>query len=344
MVVLSSFPRVLRSSVYDFAIRILFYAGTVTLTDLRRQHRAVGQAMLVFSLHRPSFKSPTVPAVRLSTKFYIHAYIHPPEYRIQQMAQAEEIYQKGLALKAVLELPREDVLYPIFNHFSNAHQNPPHRFITYPQMTLQWNPTSQNDQRSEVPDFGLINFTLPGNEPIFKLHCGVEVKCAIAIMEEFPKPESILSDYDVITAFHTLDFQAKDQAKAAYKNNYPLANDGIDWILLVGPYWRPSKYGPFSTAESSARALKPSESGDFEESMKLRDDMHRPPPNLTELYLLGTPESYERLEEIIASTDLLAQPYIDVSTLSIIFYCSNYSKNSSLKSYRVETECMRARA
>ena len=28
------------------------------------------------------------------------------------------------------------------------------------------------------------------------------------------------------TTFQALDFQAKDQVKATYKNNYPLANNG----------------------------------------------------------------------------------------------------------------------
>ncbi|KAN0141512.1 hypothetical protein V8E53_000757 [Lactarius tabidus] len=227
------------------------------------------------------------------------------------MEQTEETYLSNLALRAVVGLPREDILYAIITHFLVLHQKPSHRFTIYPQMTLKWKPTDQSDQRAEIPDIGLGTFTLPGSSPLFKLRCGVEAKRAVEIMQQLPKPESILSEYDVVSAFYKLDLQAQNQAKAAYRNNYPLANDGIWWILLVGPYWIPSKYGPFSEAELSVRAHKPSDSGDFEETMKMLDAMDQSPPEITELYLLGTPKSYKQLEEIIASTDTLAQPFID---------------------------------
>jgi hypothetical protein len=115
---------------------------------------------------------------------------------------------------------------------------------------------------------------------------------------------------DVKSTFHTLYFQAENQAKAAYKNGYPLSDNGIQWILLVGPYWIPKMFGPFSEAESTVRAYKRSESADFEEMMILLNRMKGPPPELDELYLLSTQESFNRLEEIIASTDQLAQPFI----------------------------------
>ena len=110
--------------------------------------------------------------------------------------------------------------------------------------------------------------------------------------------------------FHALSFQAQDQAKAAYKNNYPLSDEGVDWILLIGPYWLPKKFGPFSEAESTVRAHKVSDSADFEETLKLLELMDGPPPILDELYLLDTEESFTRLGEIIASTDQFAQPFI----------------------------------
>jgi hypothetical protein len=48
--------------------------------------------------------------------------------------------------------------------------------------------------------------------------------------------------------------------------------------------------------------------------MEPLDPMQNPPPELDELYLLGTQESFARLEEIFASTDELAQPFIEAMT------------------------------
>jgi len=117
--------------------------------------------------------------------------------------------------------------------------------------------------------------------------------------------------HDVESLFHILSFQAENQAKAVYKNGYPLSGNGIQWILLVGPYWIPKMFGPFSEAESTVRAHKTSGSADFEATMEL---LNQTPPQLDELYLLGTQESFNRLEEIIASTDQLAQPFTQAMT------------------------------
>jgi hypothetical protein len=100
-----------------------------------------------------------------------------------------------------------------------------------------------------------------------------------------------------------------------------MAKDGIWWILLVGPYWTPTKFGPFSEAELGVRH-KLSDSADSGERMGRVDAKNSPPPTLTELYLLSTPESYNRLEEIIASTDTLAKPLYDVCF--IIHACLSY--------------------
>jgi hypothetical protein len=164
------------------------------------------------------------------------------------------------------------------------------------------------DRRSEVPDIGLANFTLPGELPHFKLRCGVQVKSATGIMASLPPANSIIHDPELVLQFHDLSFQAEDQAKAAYKNGYPLSDKGITWILLIGPYWLPKTFGPFSEDESTKKSLG---SADFEATMGLLRGKNGPPPELEELYCLGTPESYTRLEEIIASTDELARPYIE---------------------------------
>ncbi|KAH9044833.1 hypothetical protein EDB84DRAFT_1587159 [Lactarius hengduanensis] len=169
--------------------------------------------------------------------------------------KVEQAYQRNLAQKAVLGHPREDILYAILIDFLALHQVPLHRFTIYPQMNLKWNPTDHNDHQFEILDFSLVNFTSPNTNPFFKLRCGVE---------------------------------AQTQVKAAYKNSYPLTNDRVQWILVVGPYWLPKIFGPFSKAELG--------------------EMNKPPPKLEELYLLGTLELYNCLEGIIASTDELAKP------------------------------------
>jgi hypothetical protein len=230
------------------------------------------------------------------------------------MSTSEERYQNRLAQKAVTGLPREEILYAIFNEFATLHQGQ-RRFAVYPQMDLKWKPQDPQDRRSEVPDFGLGNFTLPGtNQPKFKLRCGVEAKRASHIMASLPPASEIMSNPDVASMFHTLSFQAQNQAKAAYKNGYPLSPNGVQWILLIGPYWTPKTFGPFSEAESTVRAHKLSGSADFAASLNLISQMQGPAPMLTELYLLGTPESFNRLEQIIASTDHLAQPFVQAMT------------------------------
>ncbi|KAH8997400.1 hypothetical protein EDB92DRAFT_1420401 [Lactarius akahatsu] len=58
-------------------------------------------------------------------------------------------------------------------------------------------------------------------------------------MAFLPSAKSIMSEFDVIIAFRDTLFRAENQAKAAYKNNFPLSKKGVQWILLVGPHWLP---------------------------------------------------------------------------------------------------------
>ena len=140
-------------------------------------------------------------------------------------------------------------------------------------------------------------------------------------MSSLPNPTSIRADKRVAVAFHKLYYQAEDQAKAAYKDDYPLSNKGIHWILLVGPYWMPELFGPFTNAHSSVRADKVSDSADFDESLKILDALHGPPRPIQDPYI-STTSSSARLEDILTSTDDLAAPYINailtVSTFSFL--------------------------
>lgn len=216
-------------------------------------------------------------------------------------------YELNLVQIAVTGPPKEDILYAVFTEFVLSHKVPSSRFVLYPQVDLKWKPEDDDDQRSEVPDFGIGHFTLTG---AFKLRCGVEAKRAIGLMANLPAPRELINNREVRMAFRLIRFQAEDQAKAAYKNKCPLREDGIDWILLVGPYWTPQKFGPFTEAEISVRAMKLSDSGDYGETMKVMAAMEKP-YKLRELYTLNSVESVRRLGSIFGSTDQVAQPYIN---------------------------------
>ena len=110
-------------------------------------------------------------------------------------------------------------------------------FHNLPTDELEMEAAGHMRQMIEVPDFGLGNFTLLNSSSNFKLRCGVEAKRAMNIMTSLPPASSIMHIQDVEPLFHILSFQAENQARAAYKNGYPLSdNGGIQWILLVGPY------------------------------------------------------------------------------------------------------------
>jgi hypothetical protein len=153
-------------------------------------------------------------------------------------------YKRNLAKKAVAGLPVEDIVYAVFVDIITLYKTPPARFTIYSQMSLKWKPADAKDRCSEVPDVGIGNFTGPGFNPPFKLCCRVKAKHAIPIMSDLPNPTVIRGHKDLALVFHKLYFQAKDQAKATYKNHYPLSEEGVQWILLVGPYWTLERLGP----------------------------------------------------------------------------------------------------
>ncbi len=220
------------------------------------------------------------------------------------------IYWRNIALKAVTNLPKEDIVYAVFIAFLERHKPPAAQFITYPQLSLKWNPQSRHDKRVEVLDIGVGNFTLSNASPPFILRFGVKAKRSLSIMELLPPPASIITDLDVLQAFHGLSFQAKDQAKAAIKNGSVHSNT-VQWIFLVGPYWTPVTFGPFTAAELTVRARKPSPSANWLETLHEGHRVQGNPPQLDKLFCLCNDASYEHLEGIFASTDIDAQPLID---------------------------------
>jgi hypothetical protein len=234
-------------------------------------------------------------------------------------------YWRNISLKAVDNNPKEDVAYAVFVDFLVQHKKPAERFVIYSQLSLKWKPDMKDDRRSEIPDLGVGNFTTVGETPPFKLRFGVEAKRSIEEMKELPPPSSIIDSDQVRAAFHTLYFQAQDQAKAAIKGEYPMLGDTVRWILLIGPYWVPVVFGPFTEAELSVRAhKKESPSGDWLAQAIINMQKAGAPHSLTELNLLCEDTSFARLEQIILATDVHAQPLINALTACEFQYLSDH--------------------
>lgn len=223
--------------------------------------------------------------------------------------QQQRNYWQNVSLQATEGLPSEDLVYAVFSDSIITLKTPPHRFSLHSQMRLKWKPNVARDRRYEAPDFGIINYDA-SSPSSFRLRLGAEAKAAIKIMEGTPDPSTIKNRTDVEEAFSVLRWQAEDQAKTAIKNELPLQGSVVDWILLVGPYWMVKRFGPFSEAQLTVRAQKPSESGDFKEAVRLQRAKVASPPSIPELYLLGTTRSFQKLEQLISSTDELAAPYM----------------------------------
>jgi hypothetical protein len=164
-------------------------------------------------------------------------------------------YWRNLALKAAVDNPAENMVYAVFIEFVMKHKVPPQRFVVHPLLSLAW----KTYVEGEVLNIGVANFTPPDTNPPLKLRFGVEAKRPIEVMESLPPAASLITHPSVVTAFHHLSFQARDQAKAAIKNGYPIAQNGdtVQWILLIGPYWTPVTFGPFTDAELTVGALNP---------------------------------------------------------------------------------------
>ena len=93
----------------------------------------------------------------------IESYHAKPNNDHVMSSAPKQNYERRLVPKAVTSHPTKDALYAIFNEFVTLHQQ--HRFAIYPQMSLKWKPHDPQDRRSEVPGFGLGNFTPPGVLP-----------------------------------------------------------------------------------------------------------------------------------------------------------------------------------
>ena len=110
--------------------------------------------------------------------------------------------------------------------------------------------------------------------------------------------------------FHLLYLQAEDQIKAAIKNRYQPLPKIVHWTVIIGPYWTPVTFGPFSDAELTAFSQEGIIKCILEGTIKdgRRDGGLR---SLTELYLLYEDTSLARLHQLLAETDRAAQSLIN---------------------------------
>ena len=119
-------------------------------------------------------------------------------------------------------------------------------------------------------------------------------------MHGLPEPSLIQCNEVVQNAFHRLFYHAEDQAKAAIKGNYTLSTTA-SYLLFVGPYFASVAW------QLGKCTFKPFDSGDYCEELKARIRLSSS-PTLHKLYLLGTRDSAEEIENILLSSDRLAQP------------------------------------
>jgi hypothetical protein len=193
----------------------------------------------------------------------------------------------------------EDITYPVITEFLLVHKDLPHQFTFYSEMMLRWNPDLVHNDRSEIPDVGLVNFRC--NRPfIFQL--GVKSKRITSIMAQLPPNNIVENDDEVRFTFHTAYYQAEDQVKAAVHGDCAPCQWPMDYFLFVGPYWTHVIVGPFSEAQLMVRTHKPSGSVDFQEVV-LAKKWLAAVLSWRKLFLLSTADSALKMESVIASTD-----------------------------------------
>ena len=223
-------------------------------------------------------------------------------HQMSTVTNKQRYYQK-VAWKASRNEPDESIVYAVLVEFLVLHKNPPFRFIIYPQMSLKWQPSIPQDTREEIADLGLVIFT----QDSFKIRCGVEAKRATLIMDQLPDARYLINNMQVIAAFRLAFSQAMDQAKAAFKNDYIFdRTQPVYWMLVVGPYWTATQFGPFSDAELTVRTHKKLSSEDFLEWVSLNTKIEEEPFELQELFCFNTQASSDRIEEILQATDAAA--------------------------------------
>ncbi|EKM74761.1 hypothetical protein AGABI1DRAFT_47413, partial [Agaricus bisporus var. burnettii JB137-S8] len=195
--------------------------------------------------------------------------------------------------------------YGVITEALILHKTPRNRYTIFPQLFIPWKPKLPNqplDTRGSLPDFALGCYYI--NAPHIHLQGGCEVKKATTLMELLPSTNVVGEDEDVMNLVRAGEYQAEDQAKSAVKSGLLPPNVQLLWLFFIGPYFTVLEFGPFSAAQLATRGLKPNQSGDFSESMRIEVAKERP-LDPVKLYLLGTPEAANALENFIETTSIL---------------------------------------
>jgi len=216
------------------------------------------------------------------------------------MLTSDELsYLMELAQKSVLGTPTEYDAYGVITEAFILHKKPTDRYTIFPQLFLQWKPDAASDRRGALPDFGIGRYY--DTYPFVRLQGGAEVKASIPFMHLLPPPDIVSRLPDVMDTLHSCYFQAEEQAKAAVKGRYLRAGQQISWLMFVGPYFTKLDLLPFTAAQLQTRSHKPNDSGDYKESLAIEMKKRAAPP-VYPLYLLGTKEAADEIENFLTST------------------------------------------
>ena len=101
-----------------------------------------------------------------------------------------------------------DAIYPVMIQFLLQHKSPPKGSLWAPHFPSR-SPADNADRRKAIVDVGVIYFTRPGCDPVFRLRLGVVLKRGLDVMRTLPPPATIISNPSIERAFHAFSFQAR---------------------------------------------------------------------------------------------------------------------------------------
>jgi len=135
-------------------------------------------------------------------------------------------------------------------------------------MAQHWKPTSGGEIQSGNPGLELVNFQ--SNHP-FYYWLGIEAK---SFMEEemagLPHPNAVAGKWEVQLVLVDAHLLAEDPAKAAALEDHLPAQDQLDYLLFVCPYWAHVLLGQFSQTDLSVHTHRQLPSGDFAADLRVK--------------------------------------------------------------------------
>ncbi|KAK2467348.1 hypothetical protein APHAL10511_000583 [Amanita phalloides] len=208
--------------------------------------------------------------------------------------------------------PSEYDIYGVLTEAFIFHKRPYDRYTIFPQFYLHWKPNNPTDRRGSIPDFVLGHYI--ERAPWIRLIGGAEVKrAAPLVMKGLPAADTVSYNSGVQDIIADARFQARDQIVSAIKEGRLPSGQRIKWLIFVGPYFAEVEFGPFTDLELRTRAHKPNISGDLVELMITRIEKLAEPVCIP-LYLLGTKEAEEKLENYIEEGKCLYESVLGSSS------------------------------